>query len=975
MATMLYKRAATRHRLSVVWVVLMTVVTVASFTFDLEEDFQGKGDGPERAGVTFDIIPPVAASALPPTFAPTGSGGDAIDDSARAKPVVTGNNIIQGQPFNFTHIFFIGGKCDNPNDWYSEFAAAGVQTINRTKQIKQICYSPEEFDPPENQVGWYQYTGAFHVDALHKVEAMVGDELSETLVITVGIGIETNFTPVVDFLRRGLAFFHGGYSRDLLTINFTEHGLSENDVLYIYFNLDEDLSAQEAGREICRLRGTRPNIRIAKLYSRDREDLDFRIDIAIESFREACSETTVNVAWEMRESDNDPNTNSAYRTALKFNQVPEVIFTAQDGVAERILNVASEVLPKDVADRISATGWNANNATLVDQRKILTTVDQLVFHPGRGLWDKVDTIIDIVQESGVNSTKSLQQALRIGNDLNISSSTLTISSDKVGYLINALLNGYDSRVGPFLNVSVTTGLFDVSITEMIPFEGKFQTVIWMRWSWLDPRLSWNPFIYDGALRIEADQIWTPDLFFRNSFESEELHASPAVVDPSGWVTLEANMQTQFLCTTDRNLASFPFDDYECSIDLAAPYGIWLDQGYGFDIIESDPHFNTTGQLQNETTAEELTMDTSDGTLVRYVIIFERRAFTAWVRLILPAIIINMIGFMAFWIPEMPESVALGITSLLCSLAFRETVEMPDTADVTWTELFMMVNISYQASVMLIIWLSYGDRSNFTKNLDECCYKFHPKHMLKRLGRAPVEVVRTAPSVTRKIVEYSGGTRRSEKMASHLSKDVYATRHLNRPSGDLPKVNATRQLARPSSDLTREETASKEFSTSREFSLASKRASTSIHADDDEKHSSMPGIPEEDLPVPNNENWCEIDMEAMEEDIIVPLKAEQESAKPKTLRKRTKFLIQDSVSEIGASVTAATSPVGRYDASDDGMASSDDGMSKKSKRHQYHGDDPDGDGDGRTNVDWIGRWIIVPSYVVVMGTLLTTGWGF
>ena len=28
-----------------------------------------------------------------------------------------------------------------------------------------------------------------------------------------------------------------------------------------------------------------------------------------------------------------------------------------------------------------------------------------------------------------------------------------------------------------------------------------------------------------------------------------------------------------------------------------------------------------------------------------------------------------------------------------------------------------------------------------------------------------------------------------------------------------------------------------------------------------------------------------------------------------------------------------------------------------------------------NVDWIGRWIVVPSYMIIMGTLVGTGWGY
>eukprot|EP00977_Amphora_coffeiformis_P003025 scaffold574_cov190-Amphora_coffeaeformis.AAC.15 len=39
----------------------------------------------------------------------------------------------------------------------------------------------------------------------------------------------------------------------------------------------------------------------------------------------------------------------------------------------------------------------------------------------------------------------------------------------------------------------------------------------------------------------------------------------------------------------------------------------------------------------------------------------------------PYLLINIIGFMAFWIPEQAESVTIGVTSLLCALALCETV--------------------------------------------------------------------------------------------------------------------------------------------------------------------------------------------------------------------------------------------------------------------------------------------------------------
>merc|ERR1712232_254017 len=56
----------------------------------------------------------------------------------------------------------------------------------------------------------------------------------------------------------------------------------------------------------------------------------------------------------------------------------------------------------------------------------------------------------------------------------------------------------------------------------------------------------------------------------------------------------------------------------------------------------------------------------------------------------------------------------------------------------------------------------------------------------------------------------------------------------------------------------------------------------------------------------------------------------------------------------------------------GYDSDDDDKNKKMKKWEAGEAD---EVDYGTNVDWIGRWIIVPSYIIVMGTLLTTGWGF
>jgi len=74
----------------------------------------------------------------------------------------------------------------------------------------------------------------------------------------------------------------------------------------------------------------------------------------------------------------------------------------------------------------------------------------------------------------------------------------------------------------------------------------------------------------------------------------------------------------------------------------------------------------------------------------------------WLRIVIPAVFINVIGFISFWIPEKLDSVALGATLLLCAVTFRTAVEMPDTAGTTCSEDFLFVNVMCQAAALFII---------------------------------------------------------------------------------------------------------------------------------------------------------------------------------------------------------------------------------------------------------------------------------
>jgi len=628
-------------------------------------------------------------------------------------------NFDYGVPFNFSYIFFIGGVCEGraPDNWYSQFVDAGKKTINVTDTICD--------DSPN---GANVYTREYHVQALKTIEERVGNKLNETLVITVAVGLESDWTPVADLLKKGMAFFHA--KEDPVNFDLAEFGLVPEETLYFYFRWDEAAVAALAGQELCRIRKGATSLKIAQIWTGGRNgSLNYRTIMALEAFKAACEDTKVQEIWGMYSNESEK-----YRTMLLFNPLPDVILCSQDLFAAEILKIAKENLPPNQYNRIATTGWNNNGELrhLVEQRKILTTVDQVVHYPNQGVWAIIKTVLDLVQDQGLNSTKTIQNELNLGKSTTILADTLLISSDTAGYLISNLLEGYDPDAPPAKEVKVSTGLFDTTITDMNPFEGKFEAVIWVKLTWTDIRLTWNPFVFEGTVSLDPERIWTPKLYLKNQYSREDLYASPAVVASNGQVILEINIFAEFLCDTSAGIVSFPFDTYTCSIDLGAPGGVSLDQELGFSVIGSDPHFNSETSYYVDRTEDYGSHGESPerGNVAVFEIFFDRKLFTAWVRLILPAVLINMIGFISFWIPSVQESVALGVTSFLCALAFRETVEMPDTADVTWSEVFIMVNVTYQASVLLIIWVSYSGGGRWAKKIDKSLRKYHPVHLFK-----------------------------------------------------------------------------------------------------------------------------------------------------------------------------------------------------------------------------------------------------
>lgn len=590
---------------------------------------------------------------------------------------------------NFTRILLIGGRCGDPDSWYSKFAAAGVASFPGSQHL---C-------SPYDAGQFAEYSDAFHEKALRDATAAAADSPRQTLVISGAVpagGAAED--ALVNMLRTGVAAIEAFGSG----LNLTRHSLAAADVLYVHAS-PEGAASPDAGaalgRELCRLKGGATRLRVARFYLTGRSDLDFRVDSTLAGFAEACP-VGYSDLWSI--SASVEGATQAVAPYFASKPLPEVILAPNDDSARALLSAARQTLQEEEYSMLGTTGWDNSFPDLVSARKILVTVDQMVFYPNLGMWRTLQQLVQTVQDIGLSSTAAVAAEFDVeGATVDVSwSSASTVSSDPVGLLLEEQMSSYDPRVPPVGRTSVETGLRNVSVTHFTPFDGTFELVYWLHLSWVDPRLEWAMRKHADPIELQLDQIWMPPFLFLNEYSRNTLSSVPAVVMPSGRISVEHYLRSTFLCYTEKGISHFPFDEYDCAASLAVSnLAVSMDGGLGFDVVHEDPNFYAS--FSTALDADERR------DVVLYKLHFTRHSFKMWLRLIVPAILLNLVGFIAFWIPEPADSIALGVTALLCTLALRVSVDMPDTSDVTWSELFMTINVSYQALVCFFSFLDFN----------------------------------------------------------------------------------------------------------------------------------------------------------------------------------------------------------------------------------------------------------------------------
>eukprot|EP00929_Paragymnodinium_shiwhaense_P053007 TRINITY_DN26541_c0_g1_i3.p1 TRINITY_DN26541_c0_g1~~TRINITY_DN26541_c0_g1_i3.p1 ORF type:complete len:668 (-),score=24.25 TRINITY_DN26541_c0_g1_i3:162-2081(-) len=568
------------------------------------------------------------------------------------------------------NVFSISGYCtmEGPgfvDPFYLHMSEAGEEAY-KDQITHRFCRWPGEG------------TRDWHTRSYEEILALLTPEEANMSLV---LGLTTRWSDALSrLLRTGVAVLLRAYTPG---VNLTEHGLDPAVVRYFDVQIDVGRpdSALSVGRELCRQKGRFRKLKLASIhYPHWIGDLDWRTEGGLQGYFEACAEAKSEIVWSLRADesmrwqldDRDKIMqwqNRSLRSLLLAHPIPDVVFYATDYSCNLLRGFLSFWLTPEEAERVGCVGWDGLYTELRREGGILASAAMPVFNPQSGYWRMARKITDLMQEMQWFSTDAIKAGLALDS---VVVSVETVSHDSVGQLWGNQFNSYNPGVAPRSVNEVHVGLQDVCVMDFKPVGGNLDVTFWIVLSWRDPRLIWDPMLLEGNMTINSTQIWTPTVAFLRAFQVDELSERKAVVTNTGRIRLMKQMHVRFACDTDGGIVDYPYDSYNCSISVAADIReVILKGSLGFDVVDHDAAFESSRVIISRSSAEHSVVDYS---------FYKRRLLVSeFLRWMLPCLLLNTIGFIAFWVPSPSESIALGVRVCWRKATRRRGPTAPETS--------------------------------------------------------------------------------------------------------------------------------------------------------------------------------------------------------------------------------------------------------------------------------------------------------
>ncbi|XP_074523221.1 neuronal acetylcholine receptor subunit alpha-7-like [Halichoeres trimaculatus] len=275
-----------------------------------------------------------------------------------------------------------------------------------------------------------------------------------------------------------------------------------------------------------------------------------------------------------------------------------------------------------------------------------------------------------------------------------------------------LLKNYNPLVRPVHNDSeALTVNFGLTLNQIMDVDEKNQvltTNLWLKLSWDDAYLKWNPEDYAGVsnVRFPDNLIWKPDILLYNSADERfdaTFHTNILVSHPGTCFFIPPGI---FKSTCSIDVRWFPFDVQRCELK----FGSWTYGGWSLDLKIEDADISNyisngewdlvevPGQknMRKYVCCEEPYYD------ITFTLVMRRRTLYYGLNLLIPCVLISTLALLVFLLPaDSGEKISLGITVLLSLTVFMLLVAeiMPATSD------SVPLIAQYFATTMVIVGLS------------------------------------------------------------------------------------------------------------------------------------------------------------------------------------------------------------------------------------------------------------------------------
>ncbi|CAL1290567.1 unnamed protein product [Larinioides sclopetarius] len=301
---------------------------------------------------------------------------------------------------------------------------------------------------------------------------------------------------------------------------------------------------------------------------------------------------------------------------------------------------------------------------------------------------RMGAVTTALDEDGSRSNRTIFKAFQndfsqAENRIKSHSIRSSESPKQMGHLvlIDKLLVDYDKMAWPTIGTNqptlVTVNIYINSLGSVSAGNMDFGMDIYLRQSWVDPRLQLRKFGVNETITLNGedliDEIWTPDIFFRNlksgNFHSMTVPNKLIKLSPDGRILFSMRLTLRLSCHMSFRL--YPLDAQRCWIVLGS-YAMTADQvqiQWNADMpltIEKEIEVPEFQLVLQEPGSFYRDIDTGVFSFLNVSFVLLRQNGYHLLQTYLPTFLIVMMSWVAFWVPVQaaPARTILGVVTLL-----------------------------------------------------------------------------------------------------------------------------------------------------------------------------------------------------------------------------------------------------------------------------------------------------------------------